>query len=178
MTLFFFFLMIRRPPRSTLFPYTTLFRSPRWAVEAEGLAPPQRDPQQPVESNEVVHVRVGDERVHGAQQPRRAQCRVVAQIEQERAPGPADLDVQARIAERRIDEIGGERGVHEAFLLAMAMLRWRPSWVVRRTALWRNADWNSAADCRAKASRSGFKVRGGARDAGSSVRGAWWWWGQ
>src|SRR5258705_7882073 len=25
---FFFFLMIRRPPRSTLFPYTTLFRSP------------------------------------------------------------------------------------------------------------------------------------------------------
>src|SRR6478672_3470101 len=27
----FFFLMIRRPPRSTLFPYTTLFRSPRGA---------------------------------------------------------------------------------------------------------------------------------------------------
>src|SRR2546421_9436572 len=25
--IFFFFLMIRRPPRSTLFPYTTLFRS-------------------------------------------------------------------------------------------------------------------------------------------------------
>src|SRR6267142_5921752 len=25
---FFFFLMIRRPPRSTLFPYTTLFRTP------------------------------------------------------------------------------------------------------------------------------------------------------
>src|SRR3989442_2682382 len=29
---FFFFLMIRRPPRSTLFPYTTLFRSgPKWS---------------------------------------------------------------------------------------------------------------------------------------------------
>src|SRR2546427_11034629 len=27
LSLFFFFLMIRRPPRSTLFPYTTLFRS-------------------------------------------------------------------------------------------------------------------------------------------------------
>src|SRR5260221_14171438 len=27
--IFFFFLMIRRPPRSTLFPYTTLFRSQR-----------------------------------------------------------------------------------------------------------------------------------------------------
>src|SRR2546429_6356739 len=30
-TPFFFFLMIRRPPRSTLFPYTTLFRSQRRA---------------------------------------------------------------------------------------------------------------------------------------------------
>src|SRR5688572_33103214 len=28
LVLFVFFLMIRRPPRSTLFPYTTLFRSP------------------------------------------------------------------------------------------------------------------------------------------------------
>src|SRR2546429_5671353 len=28
MSSLFFFLMIRRPPRSTLFPYTTLFRSP------------------------------------------------------------------------------------------------------------------------------------------------------
>src|SRR3712207_6875013 len=27
MRVYFFFLMIRRPPRSTLFPYTTLFRS-------------------------------------------------------------------------------------------------------------------------------------------------------
>src|SRR3954464_12304107 len=30
----FFFLMIRRPPRSTLFPYTTLFRSTREPREA------------------------------------------------------------------------------------------------------------------------------------------------
>src|SRR3989337_4120855 len=34
----FFFLMIRRPPRSTLFPYTTLFRSPH-----ENRSPPCRD---------------------------------------------------------------------------------------------------------------------------------------
>src|SRR3712207_7057729 len=41
-TLFFFFLMIRRPPRSTLFPYTTLFRSAQArrvpAVRAAGRA--------------------------------------------------------------------------------------------------------------------------------------------
>src|SRR5256885_10738844 len=31
--------MIRRPPRSTLFPYTTLFRSPRLPVGADGRGP-------------------------------------------------------------------------------------------------------------------------------------------
>src|SRR2546425_3311352 len=43
----FFFLMIRRPPRSTLFPYTTLFRSLRhrpnrriWSATSERPAPP------------------------------------------------------------------------------------------------------------------------------------------
>src|SRR2546430_11959449 len=34
LTLVFFFLMIRRPPRSTLFPYTTLFRSSVLSQEA------------------------------------------------------------------------------------------------------------------------------------------------
>ena len=33
--MFFFFLMIRRPPRSTLFPYTTLFRSFSPVLEKE-----------------------------------------------------------------------------------------------------------------------------------------------
>src|SRR2546421_3894736 len=38
---FFFFLMIRRPPRSTLFPYTTLFRSksPRCPGPLPGVIP-------------------------------------------------------------------------------------------------------------------------------------------
>src|SRR5689334_25103564 len=34
--LYFFFLLIRRPPRSTLFPYTTLFRS-KWKLEENGI---------------------------------------------------------------------------------------------------------------------------------------------
>src|SRR5690348_17605988 len=34
---FFFFLMLRRPPRSTLFPYTTLFRSPVNSHDLAGL---------------------------------------------------------------------------------------------------------------------------------------------
>src|SRR5207249_10150679 len=40
---FFFFLMIRRPPRSTLFPYTTLFRSRLPPPRAGGLPAPVRD---------------------------------------------------------------------------------------------------------------------------------------
>src|SRR5258708_22095013 len=36
---FFFFLMIRRPPRSTLFPYTTLFRSVFGTAEITPLRP-------------------------------------------------------------------------------------------------------------------------------------------
>src|SRR6202012_6250615 len=44
--LFFFFLMIRRPPRSTLFPYTTLFRSistrPPAAICTPSMPPPHK----------------------------------------------------------------------------------------------------------------------------------------
>src|SRR5687767_11732541 len=46
--LFFFFLMIRRPPRSTLFPYTTLFRSRReggrWTRFRVRMIPQRRTP--------------------------------------------------------------------------------------------------------------------------------------
>src|SRR5258706_5090379 len=52
---FFFFLMIRRPPRSTLFPYTTLFRSElhfliddcRFALAAPHLADDRRGARAP-----------------------------------------------------------------------------------------------------------------------------------
>src|SRR3712207_9119228 len=50
----FFFLMIRRPPRSTLFPYTTLFRSDSIFTGAPGGAPDVRSglPARPDESND------------------------------------------------------------------------------------------------------------------------------
>src|SRR2546426_4885778 len=39
----FFFLMIRRPPRSTLFPYTTLFRSrTTWCARRRGRRHPRQ----------------------------------------------------------------------------------------------------------------------------------------
>src|SRR2546423_9985027 len=45
--------MIRRPPRSTLFPYTTLFRSYRVEVEASGFA---KYVQEPVTVNVLSRV--------------------------------------------------------------------------------------------------------------------------
>src|ERR1051326_9278064 len=41
---FFFFLMIRRPPRSTLFPYTTLFRSTAFGASDEESDHPEDQP--------------------------------------------------------------------------------------------------------------------------------------
>src|SRR3712207_7985600 len=51
----FFFLMIRRPPRSTLFPYTTLFRSPPDALVGERELPlhHQRVAQKPYDAAQV-----------------------------------------------------------------------------------------------------------------------------
>src|SRR2546425_2393458 len=46
--------MIRRPPRSTLFPYTTLFRSLKFIVEIEGGHPFQED----YSSGKPVHRRL------------------------------------------------------------------------------------------------------------------------
>src|SRR5260221_10405446 len=50
-----FFLMIRRPPRSTLFPYTTLFRSRLIAIET--LEPQSQIQRQPLERRpSILHV--------------------------------------------------------------------------------------------------------------------------
>src|SRR5687767_15371804 len=50
----FFFLMIRRPPRSTLFPYTTLFRSIEFAASSDHVNPfsvTHADPERIIISN-------------------------------------------------------------------------------------------------------------------------------
>src|SRR2546426_9984627 len=78
---FFFFLMIRRPPRSTLFPYTTLFRSgtrrrDRPAGPLHRGPPDSRDlpvgPQLDHRRGEVVRTLVGldDQRPRAFRRPR------------------------------------------------------------------------------------------------------------
>src|SRR6266513_4842401 len=50
----FFFLMLRRPPRSTLFPYTTLFRS-RCGHRGRFVPPGHPDHERPVLSRSEEH---------------------------------------------------------------------------------------------------------------------------
>src|SRR5258706_7446225 len=52
----FFFLMIRRPPRSTLFPYTTLFRSTRASAQRLALFLPLPIPTRPQPSQVTSNV--------------------------------------------------------------------------------------------------------------------------
>src|SRR5438270_5675222 len=54
-SVYFFFLMIRRPPRSTLFPYTTLFRS--GVQGGEGQVPRLGDAQRRLHRLQVAHLR-------------------------------------------------------------------------------------------------------------------------
>ena len=59
----FFFLMIRRPPRSTLFPYTTLFRS-LWAVGAAITRKKRWEIKQDSERLAAVGIEISGDRVH------------------------------------------------------------------------------------------------------------------
>src|SRR5260370_26315068 len=73
----FFFLMIRRPPRSTLFPYTTLFRSPRTVTKRAPTAEEMRTMRfawkvsKHVKSNAIVFAKDGATLGVGAGQMRR-----------------------------------------------------------------------------------------------------------
>src|SRR2546426_8550427 len=70
---FFFFLMIRRPPRSTLFPYTTLFRSPRY--DFDGV---YRDtPQLYIDARRFAPVRRSEEHTSELQSPCNLVCRLL-----------------------------------------------------------------------------------------------------
>src|SRR2546426_12155502 len=88
LALLFFFLMIRRPPRSTLFPYTTLFRS----LPARGMPPSQvgdpemayllrflRTIQQRALGRPVVHMTVqrSEEHTSELQSPCNLVCRLL-----------------------------------------------------------------------------------------------------
>src|SRR2546426_12497950 len=75
---YFFFLMIRRPPRSTLFPYTTLFRSEvpvTWADPPEGKVGVLR--HGPGMLWQIVRARRSEEHTSELQSPCNLVCRLL-----------------------------------------------------------------------------------------------------
>src|SRR3989449_6377038 len=65
--------MIRRPPRSTLFPYTTLFRSRRNDLAAERLGAPASHAVHADEVADVARAREGDRRDQPVRQEQRSE---------------------------------------------------------------------------------------------------------
>src|SRR5437899_7588719 len=63
--------MIRRPPRSTLFPYTTLFRSSR--TNRSGLLGDGRNAPDPIERLDIVHQRARSEAAGNNEDERRSE---------------------------------------------------------------------------------------------------------
>src|SRR2546430_12490005 len=85
--------MIRRPPRSTLFPYTTLFRS-SWsmAVPSSGWADPQAAGQHAGEVSRVipaVNIARSEEHTSELQSQSNLVCRLLLEKKKKNAPYPA-----------------------------------------------------------------------------------------
>src|SRR5258708_29674050 len=73
----FFFLMIRRPPRSTLFPYTTLFRSPRPTRRAPWRAPRRSFPGSRTDGRHRAPAPRSEEHTSELQSPDHLVCRLL-----------------------------------------------------------------------------------------------------
>src|SRR5256885_12477188 len=89
---FFFFLMIRRPPRSTLFPYTTLFRSLARSYDGRyvGIG----------DSKSLIHLGRSEEHTSELQSPCNLVCRLL--LEKKKNPNnmpthPPDGRTQASL---------------------------------------------------------------------------------
>src|SRR6266496_2097104 len=115
----FFFLMIRRPPRSTLFPYTTLFRSPGRGARARTAAAgrPGEDHATPQAAAPAGDARArarafrrGWPQSHEAREPSRPDCAVGISL----LPRRGSASRRARDAVRPRGTGGAGRGGHSA----------------------------------------------------------------
>ncbi len=82
------------------------------AVQAHAGVAAEADAQQPVEPDEMVHVRVRHKHVRNPQYLFWRQRREIAEIEQQRPFLEFEIDVQTRIAEGVVDECVGEYRAH------------------------------------------------------------------
>src|SRR2546422_7836588 len=115
--MFFFFLMIRRPPRSTLFPYTTLFRSDgRLAFRLESPAPADQIRERLRATGDVESVTLPEEEERRAAAPAAAAGAALEparsrhlRVDLRRLDGLMDLIGELVSARGRLNELAAER---------------------------------------------------------------------
>src|SRR5205814_6184355 len=95
----FFFLMMRRPPRSTLFPYTTLFRSRSCDVEngAESVVERDRDCAAAADGSAVAITR-SEEHTSELQSLRHLVCRLLLEKKKNTSNSTHNADRQVQHA--------------------------------------------------------------------------------
>src|SRR5438477_8174505 len=97
--LFVFFLMIRRPPRSTLFPYTTLFRSV-WPISLRDRLPVLPVPLRRPDPDAATAPR-SEEHTSELQSHVNLVCRLLLEKKKQRRSATA-ADSRRRIIDRRV----------------------------------------------------------------------------
>src|SRR5688572_32072849 len=105
--MYLFFLMIRRPPRSTLFPYTTLFRSaageghfPVVALAAQALAQPVQHALLVVYEQEAAHGQArSEEHTSELQSQSNLVCRLL--LEKKKKITTTNIITRLKITEQR-----------------------------------------------------------------------------
>src|SRR5476651_870513 len=102
-----FFLMIRRPPRSTLFPYTTLFRSSLAAVPQRHGAG-QISNRHPVETSRLPALR-SEEHTSELQSRQYRVCRLLLEKKKRTIPGAPLLNIDTDELARDYDRISATR---------------------------------------------------------------------
>src|SRR2546430_10487001 len=93
--------MIRRPPRSTLFPYTTLFRSPPHGTRRVAAAHPPRSPLHPPdrlhERRHLAHERRSEEHTSELQSQSNIVCRLLLGKKHSEHPPPGSLSFPSNV---------------------------------------------------------------------------------
>src|SRR5258708_9899205 len=96
--------MIRRPPRSTLFPYTTLFRSRAVSLTQRLLAFGRRQPlaPQPIDANRLVGGMRSEEHTSELQSPDHLVCRLLLEKKKntmttQQSPCPREHQAHSRV---------------------------------------------------------------------------------
>jgi len=78
----------------------------------KALVPGQQYPQYPIETGEVVHVGMGDKGMADAQDLTRRKSMQVPQVEEDGPFFEQEVDIQGRVVEGPVHQVGVEKGFH------------------------------------------------------------------